>query len=102
VAGWRELATKFGVKESRGTLLIPEFGHSDFAEMIGSSRPIVSRLIAEMVSAGSLIQNGKHYIVIDEQLVVDPRCAQSGSAGANIEPEKGKIATPTVAKFHNR
>jgi CRP/FNR family transcriptional regulator, cyclic AMP receptor protein len=61
-----ELAAKFGVKEARGTLLIPEFGHSDFAEMIGCSRPMVSRLIAEMISAGSLAQHGKHYILIDE------------------------------------
>ena len=60
-----ELATKFGVKESRGTLLIPEFGHHDFAEMVGCSRPMVSRLIAEMISAGTLAQHGKHYIVID-------------------------------------
>jgi len=61
-----ELAAKFGVKEARGTLLVPEFGHSDFAEMIGCSRPMVSRLIAEMISAGSLAQNGKHYIIIDD------------------------------------
>ena len=61
-----DLATKFGVKESRGILLVPEFGHSDFAEMIGCSRPMVSRLIAEMISAGSLAQNGKHYILIDD------------------------------------
>jgi CRP/FNR family transcriptional regulator, cyclic AMP receptor protein len=61
-----DLTMKFGVKESRGTLLVPEFGHSDFAEMIGCSRPMVSRLIAEMISAGRLAQNGKHYIVIDE------------------------------------
>jgi CRP/FNR family cyclic AMP-dependent transcriptional regulator len=61
-----DLATKFGVKESRGTLLIPEFGHSDFAEMIGCSRPMVSRLIAEMISAGRLAQTGKHYIILDD------------------------------------
>jgi CRP/FNR family cyclic AMP-dependent transcriptional regulator len=61
-----ELAAKFGVKESRGTLLVPEFGHSELAEMIGCSRPMVSRLIAEMISAGSLAQNGKHYILIDD------------------------------------
>jgi CRP-like cAMP-binding protein len=61
-----DLAAKFGVKESRGTLLVPEFGHSDFAEMIGCSRPMVSRLIAELISAGTLAQNGKHYIIIDE------------------------------------
>jgi CRP-like cAMP-binding protein len=61
-----ELATKFGVRESRGTLLIPEFGHNDFAEMMGCSRPMVSRLIAEMISAGRLAQHGKHYIIIGD------------------------------------
>jgi CRP/FNR family cyclic AMP-dependent transcriptional regulator len=61
----RDLGQKFGVRESRGTLLIPEFGHADFAEMIGSSRPMVSRLIAEMIANERLAYDGKHYIVID-------------------------------------
>src|SRR5260221_2080180 len=61
----RDLARKFGVKDSRGTLLIPELGHADFAEMIGSSRPMVSRLIAEMVASKRLLYDGRHYIVID-------------------------------------
>jgi CRP-like cAMP-binding protein len=61
-----ELAGKFGVNESRGTLLIPEFGHADFAEMIGCSRPMVSRLIDEMISAGRLAKRGKHYIILDD------------------------------------
>jgi CRP/FNR family cyclic AMP-dependent transcriptional regulator len=60
------LATKFGVCESRGTLLIPEFRHRDFAEMIGSSRPMVSRLISEMISAGKLAAQGKQYIVLHD------------------------------------
>jgi CRP-like cAMP-binding protein len=62
----RDLAQKFGVREARGTLLIPEFGHADFAEMIGSSRPMVSRLIAEMIANHRLAYDGKHYIVIGE------------------------------------
>jgi CRP-like cAMP-binding protein len=61
----RALARKFGVKDSRGTLLIPELGHADFAEMIGSSRPMVSRLIAEMIANKRLLYDGRHYIVID-------------------------------------
>jgi hypothetical protein len=27
---------------------------------------MVSRIIGEMISAGTLAQNGKHYIIIDE------------------------------------
>jgi hypothetical protein len=38
-------------------------GHADFAEMIGSSRPMVSRLIAEMIASKRLSYDGKHYIV---------------------------------------
>jgi CRP/FNR family cyclic AMP-dependent transcriptional regulator len=72
-----ELATKFGVKESRGTLLIPEFGHSDFAEMIGCSRPMVSRLLGEMISTGSLAQDGRHYIIIDDSALKNEKQATS-------------------------
>ena len=61
----RDLALKFGVKDSRGILIIPELGHADFAEMIGSSRPMVSRLIAAMIANKWLLYDGKHYIVID-------------------------------------
>jgi CRP-like cAMP-binding protein len=64
-----DLAAKFGVSESRGTLLIPEFGHGDFAEMIGCSRPMVSRLISEMIAAGSLAKSGKRYIIREHPAV---------------------------------
>jgi CRP/FNR family transcriptional regulator, cyclic AMP receptor protein len=59
-----EVASRFGVKETRGTLLTLELGHDDWAEMIGSSRPMVSRLIAEMVQSRVLAREGKHYILL--------------------------------------
>ena len=62
----KDLVRKFGVREARGTLLIPEFGHADFAEMIGCSRPMVSRLIAEMIANRRLAYDGKHYIVLED------------------------------------
>jgi CRP/FNR family transcriptional regulator, cyclic AMP receptor protein len=60
-----DLARKFGIRDSRGSLLLLELGHADFAEMIGSSRPMVSRLIAEMIANERLLYDGKHYIVIN-------------------------------------
>jgi CRP/FNR family cyclic AMP-dependent transcriptional regulator len=69
----RDLAQKFGARESRGTLLIPEFGHADFAEMIGSSRPMVSRLIAEMIVNKRLAYDGKHYVVLDDSAMSPPK-----------------------------
>ena len=58
-----ELAGRFGVSESRGVLLTSVFNHSDFAEMIASSRPLVSKLIGELIAEGLLIQQGRRYIV---------------------------------------
>jgi CRP-like cAMP-binding protein len=75
-----DLARKFGVKDSRGILLIPEFGHADFAEMIGSSRPMVSRLIAEMIANQRLLYDGKHYIVIDHSANDSGKLNGSGMA----------------------
>lgn len=60
-----ELAQRFGIKDSRGILLTPELSHEALAEMIASSRPMVSRLIAEMVAQGIIARQGKHYILLN-------------------------------------
>ena len=59
-----DLATRAGVRDSEGIILIPELGHEDLAEMIGCSRPMVSRLIAEMVESGLIARRGRHYVLL--------------------------------------
>jgi CRP/FNR family cyclic AMP-dependent transcriptional regulator len=71
-----EVAARFGVKDARGTMLTLELGHDDWAEMIGSSRPMVSRLIADMVQNRVLAREGKHYILL-----------ANGAAGKTLAPE---------------
>ena len=59
-----ELAERFGVPDSRGTLLLPELAQEELAEMIGSSRPMVSKLLTEMTDRGLLIREGRRHILI--------------------------------------
>jgi len=61
----QELGARFGVRDTRGILLTPELAHSDLADMIGSSRPMVSRLIAEMNEEGLLLRQGKQFILLE-------------------------------------
>ncbi len=61
----KELGEKFGVRDSRGILLTLELTQSDFAEMIGSSRPMVSHLFAEMMKERVLLRQGKHIILAE-------------------------------------
>jgi hypothetical protein len=60
-----ELGSKFGVRDTRGILLMPELAHADLADMIGSSRPMVSRLIAEMTEERFLLRQGKQFILLE-------------------------------------
>jgi CRP/FNR family cyclic AMP-dependent transcriptional regulator len=59
-----DLAKRAGVRDSEGIMLIPEIGHEDLAEMIGCSRPMVSRLIAIMAESGVLARRGKQYVLL--------------------------------------
>lgn len=77
-----DLASRFGVREKRGVLIIPKLSQLDLAEMIGSSRPMISRLIKEMTDTGELIRLDQQHIISDQaewlgrnvyQAVVEPR-----------------------------
>jgi len=77
-----DLAARFGVREKRGVLIIPKLSQLDLAEMIGSSRPMISRLIKEMTDSGELIRLDQQHIISDQaewlgrnvyQAVVEPR-----------------------------
>jgi CRP-like cAMP-binding protein len=59
-----ELAERFGVPDSRGTLLMPELAQEELAEMIGSSRPMVSKLLTEMTERGILVREGRRHILL--------------------------------------
>lgn len=58
-----EMAERFGVTDARGILITPELEQEGLAEMIGGSRPMVSKLLMEMKREGVITRVGKHYIV---------------------------------------
>lgn len=79
----KDLGRRFGVKETRGTLLIPELGHDDFAEMINCSRPMASKLLNEMTEKGEIARCGRKYILID---MCDDKSIQNGCAQGEARP----------------
>jgi CRP-like cAMP-binding protein len=60
-----DLAKRAGVRDSEGIILIPEIGHQELSEMIGCSRPLVTRMIAEMVKSGLLARRKKQYVLLE-------------------------------------
>jgi hypothetical protein len=48
-----EVAADIEDRLMRGTLMVPELSHEDLAEMIGSSRPMISKSIGDMIKGRS-------------------------------------------------
>jgi len=61
-----DLAKRAGVRDSQGIILIPEVFHEDLAEMIGCSRPMVSRLMAQMMESGLLARRARQYVLLNK------------------------------------
>lgn len=59
-----DLGARFGVNDARGVLLTPELAQEELAEMIGSSRPMVSKLLSEMVERSMVACQGRRYILV--------------------------------------
>jgi CRP-like cAMP-binding protein len=58
-----ELANKFGVVDSRGTIINLRLSRDDLAEMIGASRQTVSLEVEDLVRTGRLIRDGRRLLV---------------------------------------
>ena len=85
-----DLGRRAGVRDSEGIILIPEIGHEDLAEMIGCSRPMVSRLIAQMVESGLLARRGKQYVLLKKWNFTDNRCNSQKMVRRPEAPSNGR------------
>jgi CRP/FNR family transcriptional regulator, cyclic AMP receptor protein len=91
-----DLAKRAGVRDSEGIILIPEIGHEDLAEMIGCSRPMVSRLIAEMVESGLLARRGKQYVML-KKWDFENNTRNSQKAARRLEPVSSGRSTSSAS-----
>ena len=98
-----DLGRRVGVHDNRGTLIIPELSQADLAEMIASSRPLVSRLLNEMEERGLVQRRGKQYILLkgwDSQehrfaRMQSPLRAETRSAEPAAEQHYGRLSVVT-------
>jgi CRP/FNR family transcriptional regulator, cyclic AMP receptor protein len=63
-----ELASSFGVEDSRGTILTVTPTHEDLANSIGASRQKVTECLAELKRERGVIQDGRRLIVVSRKL----------------------------------
>jgi CRP-like cAMP-binding protein len=63
-----ELAEKFGVRDSRGTLLTIKLTHADLAELVGASRQRTTEQLNDFEREGVITRDGRRLIIVPEKL----------------------------------
>ena len=90
-----QLGRKFGAPDDEGIALTFEPAHAELAEMIGCSRPMVSRLMADLIKQGEIARRGRLYILSNDGGIAamvrnasavtaqsaDPRVQDAGASG---------------------
>jgi CRP/FNR family cyclic AMP-dependent transcriptional regulator len=63
-----EVAETFGIADPRGKLIPLRLSHEDFGELVGASRPMVSKHLKELARAGVFYkQNGRYILSCADQ-----------------------------------
>jgi len=81
-----ELGRKFGVPDSDGILLTFEPTHADLSEMIGSSRPVVTYVIADLIKEGELVRRARKYILLRGGAIEAAVSGSSRNPNAQLPP----------------
>jgi CRP-like cAMP-binding protein len=63
-----ELASDFGITESRGALLSASFSHRDIAGLVGASRPRVTEHLTQLARQHLVIRQGRRLIVRADEI----------------------------------
>jgi len=63
-----ELAEKFGVRDSRGTLLTIKLTHADLAELVGASRQRTTEQLNDFEREHVIARDGRRLIIVPEKL----------------------------------
>jgi CRP/FNR family cyclic AMP-dependent transcriptional regulator len=84
-----EMAERFGVTDARGIWITPELEQEVLAEMIGGSRPMVSKLLMEMKQEGVIAREGKHYILASKSGEARPTSGRAQAASPRSDATHG-------------
>jgi CRP/FNR family transcriptional regulator, cyclic AMP receptor protein len=91
---FKDLGDRFGVEDRRGTLVILELSQQDLAEMIGSSRPMVSKVVGDMVDEGLLARSEQQRFILLRQTETERQSKLASSSG--VTRSVGQSAPPRL------
>ena len=95
-----EVADGFGIPDARGRLIRLRLSHEDFGELVGASRPMVSKHLKDFATAGIFFKDRGKYVLAkaDALRSLHPStCRPPLSAPRSISPPR-QLPKPTLAR----
>ena len=68
--GIHQLAEKHGIRDARGTIIDLKITHQELAEMVGTSRETVTRVLAHLRKKGIIEINQRRIILLDDDALL--------------------------------
>jgi CRP-like cAMP-binding protein len=93
-----QLGRKFGAPDDEGIALTFAPAHGELAEMIGCSRPMVSRLMADLIKQSEVARRGRLYILLKDGAIA----AMVRNAAAATTPSADDLRVRDVAASGRR
>ena len=89
-----EIVNAFGIPDARGQLLPLRLSHEDFAELVGASRPTVSKQLKQMAQRGIFTKVDGRYILAQADTLAAMSPGNSASPAAQRFPGLKPSKTP--------
>jgi biotin operon repressor len=97
-----EIAEAFGIPDARGALIRLRLSHEDLSELVGASRPMVSKHLKEFAKAGIFFKQNGRYIVSKEALAgsLDSAMAVDTRDGRLLRQAQRQAPRPSSRRPH--
>jgi len=97
-----EITQTFGVPHARGKLITLRLSHEDIAELIGASRPMVSKHLKALAQGRILAKESRRYVILQEDALASIASGKPAPLASQDHPSVPRGMTPTFTPMLER
>jgi CRP/FNR family cyclic AMP-dependent transcriptional regulator len=97
-----EITKNFGIPDARGKLIALRLSHEDFAELIGASRPMVSKHLKELAQCGIFVKESGRYVILREEALARIASGKPATLASKDDQPLRRAVRPTLSPMPER
>ena len=97
-----EITQTFGIPHARGKLITLRLSHDDFAELIGASRPMVSKHLKALAQCRILAKESRRYVILQEDALAGIASGKPATLVSENDPSMRRGLRSTLTPMPER